>query len=91
MADPITTHDGRSRYCSMLGHHLCFSYCRATTGNRPCGRVVDCWRETFDVEQFLRLHLTDEQMQQIGAPRSDKAATLVELIAKAKRAQSELP
>ena len=89
MADPIEVHDSRERYCPMLGHHLPFSYCRGTAGNQPCGRVFDCWGETFEVEQFLRPHLTGQQLKRITAPRSDKAATLVELIAQAKRAQSE--
>ena len=86
MAETITTHDGRVRYCPMLGHHVPFSYCRHTTGTQPCGRVFDCWRETFDVEGFLRPHLTAEQLQRIADPRPDKAATLVELIAKAREA-----
>jgi len=91
MADSITAHDGRARYCPMLGHRVDFSYCRRTTGTQPCGRVFDCWRETFDVEQFLRPHLTAEQLQRMAGPRPDKASTLVELIAKAKAAQSDLP
>jgi hypothetical protein len=73
MADTIEAHDSRERYCPMLGRRLPFSY----------------WRGTFDVEQFLRHQLTDPQVPRIAAPRSEKAAILVELIAKATGAQPE--
>ncbi|NLF32007.1 MAG: hypothetical protein GX591_14110 [Planctomycetes bacterium] len=89
MTTPITTHDDRRTYCPMLGHHLTFAYCRQTSGATPCGRVFDCWRETFDVEAFLTPHLTDQQRARIGGPRPDKAATLVDLIERARRVARE--
>ena len=85
VAELTTSHDDRRRYCPMLGHEVGFSYCRSTSGDQPCGRVFDCWRETFDVEGFLRPHLSDDQVRRIEAPRPDKAATLVELIAQARQ------
>ena len=88
MTESVTTHDQRARYCPMLGHQVPFTYCRRGADGVACRRVVDCWRETFDVEGFLRCHLDDAQMERIGAPRDDKVATLVELIARARRAQT---
>ncbi len=84
MTDDMTANDDKRRYCPMLGHPLSFAYCRQPGSTTPCGRVFDCWGETFDVEAFLRPHLTDEQVSAIAAPRPDKAATLVELIARAR-------
>jgi hypothetical protein len=55
-------------------------------GEHPCAKVVDCWWETFDIVQYLRDNLSEEQLNQVlnARPRS-KVASLVELIDKAKK------
>jgi len=85
MSDDITAHDGRKRRCPMLGHDVPFSYCRQPGRELPCGKVGDCWWETFDVESFVRTHYSEDQIRQILAPPKPKALSLVELIAKARR------
>lgn len=88
--DPgITEHDHRRRRCPTLGHDLEFRYCRAPGRDLPCGRIVGCWSEAFDVESWLREHFTAEQIAAIHAPRKDKACTLVELIARARDRATE--
>ena len=69
----------------MLGHDIAFAYCRAPGRDLPCRKVFDCWFETFDVQGFIREHYTTEQIERILAPRQDKAATLVELIQRARQ------
>ncbi len=91
MADRITAHDGRRRRCPMLGHDVPFSYCRAPGRQLPCSRILDCWWETFDVETFLRGHFSEDQIAEVLAPRKDKAATLIELIEKARKANEPKP
>ena len=91
MADPITEHDSLKRRCPMLGHDLAFSYCRAPGRELPCGKIFDCWWETFDVESFVRAHFTEEQVGQILAPREDKLVSLLEQIERAKAAGTSKP
>jgi len=72
----------------MLGHGVSFAYCRAPGRELPCGRVFDCWFQTFDVEAFVRAHYSPREIAEILTPRPDKLATLVELIQRAKAADS---
>jgi hypothetical protein len=87
MASNLAAHDGRSRRCPMLGHDVPFSYCRAPGRDLPCRKVFDCWWETFDVEGFIRSHFSEDQVAEVLAPPPDKAATLVELIERARQAK----
>ena len=90
MSEKADKHDRRKRYCPMLGHELNFAYCRAPASQLPCRKILDCWFRIFDVESFLRQHFSQADIESILAPRRDKAATLVELIEKArKRANQE--
>jgi len=91
MADRITAHDARRRRCPMLGHDVHFSYCREPGRQLPCSRILDCWWQTFDVRAFLRGHLSEEDIARVLAPPKDKAATLIELIAKARKANEPKP
>jgi len=49
---------------------------------------VDCWWETFDIVQYLRDNLSEEQFNDLlnARPRA-KVASLVELIGRAKKRQ----
>lgn len=91
MAEPIDAHDARRRRCPMLGHDVSFAYCRTPGRDLPCAKVGDCWWETFDVEGFIRTHFTPDEVAQILAPPPDKAATIVDLIAKARQAHEQEP
>ena len=87
MCDDIDKHDHHYRRCPILGHEVPFSYCRSPAAELPCRRVFDCWWQTFEVEAFIRGHFTEEEIEQILAPRQDKRVTLVELIEKARKAK----
>ena len=83
MTGNITDHDQRKRRCPMLGHELTFDYCRAPARDLPCRKILDCWWEAFDVQAFLDEHFTAEQQGEALAPRTDKVASLLDLIQQA--------
>ena len=68
----------------MLGHELQFSYCRSPASDLPCRKIFDCWFRIFDVEGFIHQHFSQDDIEKMLAPRSNKALTLVELIEKAR-------
>ena len=88
MADDIARHDEILIRCPRLGHEVRFAYCRSPAAPLPCGRIFDCWRETFDIEAFVGRHFTPRQIEQIRTPPADKMLTLIELIAKAQKPQT---
>ena len=81
----ITQHDHRERHCPRLGHEVSFAYCRKPGSDTPCGKVLDCWWEGFDVAAFMAGHYADETIEQVLAPPRAKVLSLVELIEQAKQ------
>jgi len=61
----IDAHDERESYCKILGHHVVFKYCRVAKEGTPCGNILDCWHENFDVAGFLEDNYTPEQIKVI--------------------------
>ncbi len=79
------------RRCPRLGGPVSFSYCKTCDEvQQPCFKIIDCWWETFDVVRYLKDHLSEEQFKRLtkATPRP-KIASLVELIEKAKKNESE--
>ena len=74
------------RRCPRLGGPVPFKYCMlAGEEDRPCFKVVDCWWETFDIVQYLKDNLPEDQFIRLMDTRPrPKIASLVELIEKAK-------
>ena len=81
----IDEHDKRVIRCRMLGHEVSFGYCRSPGNALPCRKICDCWFETFDVEEFLKGHFSEEQIQQILAAPKPKLMSIVDLIRQAKQ------
>jgi hypothetical protein len=78
------------RRCPRLGGPVTFNYCMRCELDQPCGKVVDCWWETFDIVQYLKDHLTAEQFDRVmNARPKPKIASLVEMIAQAKNQAKE--
>ncbi len=74
------------RRCPRLGGPVSFEYCRtaAGEGGLPCFKVMDCWWEIFDIEDYLRVHLSAEDFEKIVKSRpKPKLQSLVELIQEA--------
>ena len=78
-------YDNEEIYCRKLGHHLRFKYCRTENGENPCRKIADCWFDKIPIGEFLRKNYSEEELGSILAPSRDKAATLVELIERARK------
>jgi len=75
--------DDREGYCRILGHYLCFSYCRSCQEGLPCFKILDCWFEKFDVRQFVEDNFTAAEIEQFLQPPKPKTQTLLTLIQQA--------
>ncbi|GAF73661.1 unnamed protein product [marine sediment metagenome] len=85
----IDIHDDKKKYCRILGHELTFTYCRQTAAAQPCGKIFDCWFETFDIDRFMKKHFTPDQLKTLLTPQKPKMASLIELIQQAQKTTNE--
>ena len=75
--------------CPRLGHQIHFSYCRQENQGLPCFKTLDCWHTHFNVQDFLRIELTEEQWEKAFTRRvKPKMLSLLELIEQAKKQNS---
>jgi len=81
-------YDNEEIYCRKLGHHLRFKYCRTESGERPCRKIADCWFDKIPIGEFLRENYGEKELASILAAPRAKAATLVELIERARKRDS---
>lgn len=77
-------YDNRTRRCPRLGHEVPFSYCRAPAQPEPCGKILDCWWESFDVRGFVERAYGPETLAPLQAPPQPKVASIVDLIRQAR-------
>ena len=71
--------------CPRLGHQISFSYCQSENMGMPCFKILDCWFEYFDVNEYLKKKLNPEKYQEIiNRPTKTKAQSLIELIEQTK-------
>ena len=77
------------RRCPRLGNPVPFNYCEVCGDDQqPCFKILDCWWEHFDVVQYLKDHLPEDQFNQLMTARpKSKVSSLIELIEQAKKAQ----
>jgi len=76
--------------CPRLGHQIHFSYCRQENQGLPCFKTLDCWHTHFNVQDFLRTELTEEQWEKVFTRRvKPKMLSLLELIEQAKKQKLE--
>jgi len=81
---------GLVRRCPRLGNPVPFNYCEICGDDQqPCFKILDCWWEHFDVVQYLRDNLSEDQFKLLMAARSKpKVTSLLELIEQAKNRNS---
>jgi len=74
------------RRCPRLGGPVPFSYCMKGSEEKfPCGKIIDCWWEIFDVETYLRENLAEEDFRALLDQKpKPKITSILELIEKAK-------
>jgi hypothetical protein len=81
---------GLVRRCPRLGNPVPFDYCEICGDDQqPCFKILDCWWEHFDVVQYLKDNLSEDQFNHLMAARSKpKVTSLLELIEQAKNRNS---
>jgi hypothetical protein len=53
---------------------------------QPCFKIVDCWWEAFDIVQYLRDHLPEDQFDRVmNARPKPKLSALMEVVEQAKQ------
>ncbi len=76
--------------CPRLGHQVNFSYCRSENQGIPCFKSLDCWFNTFNVQDYLKDKLPKEDFEKAflnkGKP---KVFSLMDLIEQAKKNKGE--
>ncbi|MDY6881908.1 MAG: hypothetical protein V2J25_15605 [Desulfatiglans sp.] len=76
--------------CPRLGHQITFSYCRSETLGLPCSKILDCWFEHFQVEDWLRKDMSTEDWEKtFQRDPKPKITSLLELIEQAKKRGEE--
>ena len=81
----IESKDKLERRCPMLGHPLSFKYCRKTAKGIPCKKIIQCWWEDFDINEFLNENFSKEELLEILKPSKTKVSSLLDLIEQAKK------
>jgi hypothetical protein len=78
------------RRCPRLGNSVPFDYCEVCGDDQqPCFKILDCWWEHFDVVQYLKDNLTENQFNHLMAARpKPKVTSLIELIEQARKRNS---
>ena len=78
------------RRCPRLGNPVPFEYCEVCGDEQqPCFKILDCWWEHFDVVQYLKDNLTEDQFIRLSEARpKPKVTSLIELIEQARKRNS---
>ena len=72
--------------CPRLGHQINFSYCRSENRGTPCFKTLDCWFNTFNVHDYLKDILTEEEFKKAFLKKGQpKVLSLLDLIEQAKK------
>lgn len=73
--------------CPRLGGPVPLSYCEgAGEDGVPCFKVLDCWWPYFDVENYLRRRLGDDNLAAaLGRPPQAKVTGIIAAIRQARR------
>ena len=76
-----------SRRCPRLGGPVDFRYClRAAGQGRACFKILDCWWEIFDVTEYIRRTMGEDELAALAARRPQpKVTSLVEIIRRARQ------
>ena len=74
------------RHCPRLGNPVPFEYCEICGDEQQlCFKILDCWWEHFDVVQYLKDNLSEDQFNRLTEARpKPKVTSLIELIEQAR-------
>jgi len=78
------------RRCPRLGNPVPFEYCEICGDEQQlCFKILDCWWEHFDVVQYLKDNLSEDQFNRLTEARPrPKVTSLIELIEQARKRNS---
>ena len=78
------------RRCPRLGNPVPFEYCEICGDEQQlCFKILDCWWEHFDVVQYLKDNLSEDQFNRLTEARpKPKVTSLIELIEQARKRNS---
>ncbi|MFZ0242331.1 MAG: hypothetical protein WAL90_11860 [Desulfobacterales bacterium] len=76
-----------ARRCPRLGGPVAFLYCTSCEEEgRPCGKIIDCWWEVFDVRRYLEDTLEPAAFERLAGVRPvSKVGQLIGVIAQSKK------
>jgi hypothetical protein len=79
------------RRCPRLGGPVEFYYCKTCQRQgEPCGKIIDCWWEVFDVQKYLEDHLSAETLDKLRIEKSEpKICQLLNIIDQTKKRLSK--
>jgi hypothetical protein len=91
MPEDISRYDQVTHYwCPQLGQPINFAYCRRAQEGLPCGRVLTCFADHFDVRGFINGHYSPKERALFLSPPKGRMQRVVEALAQA-GAQDEEP
>lgn len=62
-----------------------FSYCISMNDGLPCRNLIGCWKDRFDIEGFLRLKFSEEELKKVfGDMPKNKIERILEYLYKIK-------
>ncbi|MDA8403548.1 MAG: hypothetical protein M0Z56_05025 [Desulfobacteraceae bacterium] len=85
--------DNLERHCPRLGGEISFRYC-AMSGEDDgfCWKILDCWWEAFDVENYLKANMPEAAFQALMATADkpkNKIASILQVVEQAKKKKGE--
>lgn len=69
----------------MLGHFLTFDYCRSMNKGLPCSKVLDCWFQSFPIQEYINENYDSEEQGKIFEAPKSKILTLTEILEQAQQ------
>jgi hypothetical protein len=82
-------YDDKTIRCPRVGGEVNFKFCRFENNLLPCRFIIGCWQTQIDIEGFVSAHYSNEELSHIFAPPKPKLESLVSMIEKAKKLQTE--
>ena len=81
--------DDQERRCPRLGSPISFRYCMLSGEDDDiCWKILDCWWETFDVENYLKANMPEaafnELMKKADKPMN-KVGSILDIVEKVKK------